>query len=174
MLATIVARTLGAKKVFAIDSNSSRLQTAERHGAKSLNLTSDPRKSILAATENRGADVVIEAVGHGDAVRLGYLYLHPVVDDRFDLLRPFGHMVSIGVQQDPLPFSGPECYAKNFRVQFGRCPVRGIFHDALETLLQVQDELGEFVEVWKGLEDAPKAFELFDKGEVGKVAFHLD
>jgi threonine dehydrogenase-like Zn-dependent dehydrogenase len=83
-------------------------------------------------------------------------------------------MVSIGVQQDPLPFTGQECYAKNFRVQFGRCPVRGVFHDALETLLQVQDELGEFVEVWKGLEDAPKAFELFDKGEVGKVAFHMD
>ena len=71
LLAAIVARTLGAKKVFAIDSNPSRLQTAEKHGAKSLNLNSNPRKSILAATENRGADVVIEAVGHGDALRLG-------------------------------------------------------------------------------------------------------
>lgn len=161
--------------MFAIDSNASRLETAERHGAKSLNLNSDPRKIILAATENRGADVVIEAVGHGDALRLGYLFpIYHEVDYRFDLLRPFGHMVSIGVQQDPLPFSGPECYGKNFRVQFGRCPVRGVFHDALKTLLQVQDELGEFVEIWKGLEDAPKAFELFDKGEVGKVAFQMD
>ena len=52
--------------------------------------------------------------------------------------------------------------------------MRGVFQDALETLLQVQDELGDFVEVWKGLEDAPKAFKLFDKGEVGKVAFQMD
>lgn len=81
--------------------------------------------------------------------------------------------MSIGVQQDPLPFSGPECYAKNLRLQFGRCPVRGVFNDSLKTLLQVQDELGDFVEVWKGLEDAPRAFELFDKGEVGKIAFQM-
>lgn len=97
-----------------------------------------------------------------------------VTDLRFDILRPFGHIVSIGVQQDPLPFSGPECYAKNLRVQFGRCPVRGVFNDALETLLEVQDQLDEFVEVWKGLDDVPRAFELFDKGEVGKVAFQMN
>lgn len=82
--------------------------------------------------------------------------------------------MSIGVQQDPLPFSGPECYAKNLQIQFGRCPVRGVFNDALETLLKVQDELEGFVEVWKGLEDAPRAFDLFDKGEVGKIVFKLD
>jgi threonine dehydrogenase-like Zn-dependent dehydrogenase len=97
-----------------------------------------------------------------------------ISERRFDILRPFGHIVSIGVQQDPLPFSGPECYAKNLRIQFGRCPVRGVFNNALETLLKVQDELEGFVEVWKGLEDAPRAFDLFDKGEVGKIVFKLD
>jgi hypothetical protein len=51
--------------------------------------------------------------------------------------------------------------------------VRGVFNDALKMLLEVQNELGEFVEVWEGLEDAPRAFELFDKGEVGKVAFQM-
>ena len=77
------------------------------------------------------------------------------------------------MQQDSLPFSGPECYAKNLRVQFGRCPVRAVFHDALDTLLKVQDELDDFIEVWNGLEDAPRAFYLFDRGEVGKIAFHV-
>ena len=88
-------------------------------------------------------------------------------------MRPFGLIVSIGVQQDPLPFSGPECYAKNLRIQFGRCPVRGVFHNALKMLLKIQDELSEFVEVWDGLDDAPRAFELFDRGEKGKIAFKL-
>jgi threonine dehydrogenase-like Zn-dependent dehydrogenase len=82
-------------------------------------------------------------------------------------------MVSVGVQQDALPFSGPECYAKNFKVQFGRCPARGIFHDALQMFLQLQDELEKFVEIWQGLDDVPKAYELFDKGQIGKVAFKL-
>jgi threonine dehydrogenase-like Zn-dependent dehydrogenase len=82
--------------------------------------------------------------------------------------------VSVGVQQDVLPFSGPECYAKNVRIQFGRCPVRGVFDEALKVLLRVQDELEGFVEVWNGLEDAPRAYELFDKSQIGKVAFKMD
>jgi hypothetical protein len=50
-----------------------------------------------------------------------------------------------------------------------------VFHDALATLLEVQDELeeGGFVEVWSGLERAPEAFEKFDRGEVGKIAFAM-
>jgi len=64
---------MGAKTVYAIDSNESRLKMAEKYGAKPLNLKSEPRKAILKATENRGADIVIEAVGHGDALRLAYI-----------------------------------------------------------------------------------------------------
>lgn len=73
LLATIVARKLGARNLYVIDSNESRLKTAQKHGATTLNLKSEPRNAILAVTENRGADIVIEAVGHGDALRLGYL-----------------------------------------------------------------------------------------------------
>lgn len=65
-----MARKLGAKNIYAVDSNTSRLETAKRHGASPLNLKDDPRQSIPAKTQNRGADVVIEAVGHGDALRL--------------------------------------------------------------------------------------------------------
>ena len=77
------------------------------------------------------------------------------------------------MHQDSLPFSGPECYAKNLQIQFGRCPVRRVFNDALKILFEVQDELSDFVTVWEGLEDAPRAYELFDKGQVGKIAFKI-
>jgi len=73
---------LGAKAIYAIDSNVSRLKTAERHGATSLNLNSEPRAAILAATQDRGADIVIEAVGHGDALRLAYAALSVVTDPK--------------------------------------------------------------------------------------------
>jgi threonine dehydrogenase-like Zn-dependent dehydrogenase len=69
----LVARTMGVKNLYAVDLNESRLKMAEKHGAKPLNLNSEPRNTILAATDNRGADIVIEAVGHGDALRLAYL-----------------------------------------------------------------------------------------------------
>ena len=81
--------------------------------------------------------------------------------------------MEIGVPQDPLPFSGQECYAKNLRIQFGRCPARAVVQSALNMLVQIQDEMVDFVEVWEGLEDAPKVYELFDKGQVGKIAFQL-
>jgi hypothetical protein len=40
-------------------------------------------------------------------------------------------------------------------------------------LVEIQDELGGFVEAWEGLEDAPRAYELFDRGEIGKVVFQM-
>lgn len=74
-MAIIVARTLGVKNLYAIDSNPARLKTAAKHGAKPLDPASEPHKTILAATENRGADVVIEAVGHGETLRLAFPHL---------------------------------------------------------------------------------------------------
>ena len=66
-----------------------------------------------------------------------------------------------------------ECYAKNPRIQFGRCSARAVFQSALNMLVEIQDELVNFVEVWEGLEDAPKGYELFDKGQIRKIAFQL-
>ena len=132
-------------------------------------------QSCLDPAGNRGADVVVEAVGHGDTLRLAYpRYICDLILFSFELLRPFGLVMEIGVPQDPLPFSGQEeCYAKNLRIQFGRCRARAVFQSALKMLVEVQDELVDFVEVWKGLKDAPRAYELFDRGQVGKIAFQL-
>ena len=174
-MAIIVARSLGVKNLYAIDSNPARLKTGAEYGAKRLDPAFEPYKAILAATGNRGADVVVEAVGHGDTLRLAYpRYICDLILFSFELLRHFGLVMEIGVPQDPLPFSGQEeCYAKNLRIQFGRCRARAVFQSALKMLVEVQDELVDFVEVWKGLKDAPRAYELFDRGQVGKIAFQL-
>lgn len=66
-------------------------------------------------TNGRGADAVIEGVGHADALRTG-----------FDLLRPWGTISSFGVHNGEIPWSGTEAYGKNLRVQMGRCPVRSM------------------------------------------------
>jgi hypothetical protein len=47
-------------------------------------------------------------------------------------------------------------------------------HSSEDMLVEIQDELVAFVDVWEGLEDAPKASEVFDNGQVGKIAFKLD
>src|SRR3954452_12980710 len=54
----------GATKVFAIDSVEQRLAMAGEFGATAVHLTEEePKKVVRAATEKRGVDVVVDAVG---------------------------------------------------------------------------------------------------------------
>jgi threonine dehydrogenase-like Zn-dependent dehydrogenase len=71
------------------------------------------RDRVKELTDGRGADVVIEVVGHSSALRMG-----------FEMLRPWGIMSSVGVHNGEIPWTGNEAYGKNLRLQMGRCPVR--------------------------------------------------
>ena len=73
--------------VIAIDSVPERLEEAKKLGAKVINLNDDPVPKIKEMSGGRGADVVMECVGHADAWQLA-----------FDMIRPFGKISSIGVQ----------------------------------------------------------------------------
>src|SRR5437660_5261894 len=64
LCAAQVALASGAARVFAIDTVAERLAVARRLGAEPVHLTEeDPKAQIAAATEGRGADVTIDAVG---------------------------------------------------------------------------------------------------------------
>jgi 2-desacetyl-2-hydroxyethyl bacteriochlorophyllide A dehydrogenase len=54
----------GAVKVFAVDSVGARLEMAASFGATPIHLTEEePKKAVRAATDGRGVDVVVDAVG---------------------------------------------------------------------------------------------------------------
>lgn len=77
------------KHLFAIDSVPARLQRARELGAEPLDFVADPdelKRRILEATAGRGADVVMEAVGAAPALRMAY-----------EIVRPFGAIISVGV-----------------------------------------------------------------------------
>lgn len=64
LCAVQAAVAAGATQVFAIDSVAQRLAMGERFGAVPLHLEeSDPKRAVRAATEGRGVDVVVDAVG---------------------------------------------------------------------------------------------------------------
>ncbi|HWM62591.1 MAG TPA: alcohol dehydrogenase catalytic domain-containing protein [Solirubrobacterales bacterium] len=64
LCAVQAAVAAGATRVFAIDSVEQRLAMAERFGAEPLHLEeADPKRAVRAATEGRGVDVVVDAVG---------------------------------------------------------------------------------------------------------------
>ena len=107
------------KHLLAIDSVPDRLELAKSLGAEPWNFQQDEqglRERVKALTDGRGADVVIEVVGHSSALRMG-----------FEMLRPWGMMSSVGVHNGEIPWTGNEAYGKNLRLQMGRCPVRSKF-----------------------------------------------
>jgi threonine dehydrogenase-like Zn-dependent dehydrogenase len=119
LCALINALEYQPKVVIAVDRVDSRLALAKQLGAEPWNDQKDRaglEARVKELTEGRGADMVIEGVGHADALKTG-----------FDLLRPWGVISSFGVHNEAIPWSGNEAYGKNLRIQMGRCPVRSRF-----------------------------------------------
>lgn len=157
-ICAIAAASTWCKNIFAIDMVPDRLAEAKRLGATSINLTQNPKAAIEAATGGRGADIVLEVVGTPEAMELS-----------IGLVRPFGSISSVGVQTSPVTFDGPTLYAKNVTIAWGRCPVRGVFEDALACLRHVQDMVAFLCECEMSIEDAVEAYKLFNDRKVHKV-----
>uniref|UniRef100_A0A0B7KKD7 Enoyl reductase (ER) domain-containing protein n=1 Tax=Bionectria ochroleuca TaxID=29856 RepID=A0A0B7KKD7_BIOOC len=162
-MCAIAAASQWCDNIFAIDMVADRLEEARRLGAKPIMLTDDPVSKILEATEGRGADHVLEVVGNAEAMKLCV-----------ELARPFACISSVGVQTSELTFDGPSLYAKNLTIAWGRCPVRGIFEEALECLSKVHEKLAFLCQCRMKLEQAPEAYKLFNDRKVHKVLFALD
>jgi threonine dehydrogenase-like Zn-dependent dehydrogenase len=144
--------------VLAIDPVAERLAEAEKLGAKPIYPTSDPMSAIKDVTNGRGADLALEVVGTQHSLRLC-----------LDLIRPFGCISSVGLQTQELSLSGPVLYGKNVTIAWGRCPVRGIFDDALSCLVEVQNKVAFLCERTMNLEDAAEAYKIFNERKVHKV-----
>ncbi|KJZ75995.1 hypothetical protein HIM_04451 [Hirsutella minnesotensis 3608] len=162
LCAILCALHLRPRHVFAVDGVESRLEVARKLGAEPLNFK-DPefmRQKVMTATEGRGADMIVEAVGQAPALRTA-----------FELVRPFGVISSIGVHNAEIPWSGKEGYGKNVRLQMGRCPVRAVFAEALAILEEKQAQLDFMFDHIMPLSDAQKGYTLFDKMQAQKVIF---
>jgi threonine dehydrogenase-like Zn-dependent dehydrogenase len=128
-LLTVLASGLrGAEKIYAVDSVTARLKVASDWGAMPIDLRNDSALEVVKeATEGRGADCVMEAVGSPQALR-----------SAFDLLRPGGTLSSVGVNTSlSYPFTPEEVYNKNAAIRSGRCPARRYMTE----LIQITDRL---------------------------------
>lgn len=157
-ICAIAAALTWADAVYAIDLIPERLAEAEKIGAKPLRLDEDPVGTIQTATDGRGADLALELVGGPEPFQLC-----------LRLIRPFGIISSVGVQAHDLTLHGPTLHAKNVKVEWGRCPVYGIFDEALECLVKVQDKVSFLCDREMKLEDAVEAYRLFDSRKVHKI-----
>ncbi|KKZ58448.1 hypothetical protein EMCG_00939 [[Emmonsia] crescens] len=166
LCAVINAEDYKPRNLLAVDSVPSRLELAKSLGAEPWNFQTDREglyRRVKELTNGRGADVVIEVVGLSPALKMG-----------FELLRPWGTLSSVGVHNGEIPWTGNQAYAKNLKVQMGRCPVRSIFPQALEMLQKKQHLLGFMADKIMPLSQAEEGYEIFDKMQVQKVIFEGD
>jgi threonine dehydrogenase-like Zn-dependent dehydrogenase len=164
LAAVIAAREQGADRVFAVDTVPARLALAARFGAEPLPLGGDPLAALRDATEGRGADAVLEAVGSAEASRLA-----------FDLVRPGGVVAIAGVHHETqFAFSPVAAYDKNLTLHIGRAPARSYMEELLPFLGRRRD-LADIVTHVRPLAEGAEAYRAFDRKQDGciKVAFAL-
>lgn len=165
LMACLAALDLGGARVYAIDTVPERLALAKTFLAQPIHLAEDPVAVLRRESRDRGADVVIEAVGSPAAGRLAY-----------DLLRPGGTLVSVGVHTAPhFPFSPAEAYDKNLTFATGRCPARRLLGELLGKPRFSRWDVTQVITHRLPLSEGPRAYEMFAERRDGvvKVVFQV-
>ena len=158
LMAVLAARELGAGRVFALDSVPERLALAARFGGEALDVgEGDAAERVREATEGRGADAAVEAVGSAEATRLA-----------FDLVHPGGTIAAVGVHTERhLAIAPGEAYDKNLTYRAGRAPVRRYMERLLTLVQSRQHDLASLISHRLPLVEGPRAYDLFDRRAEG-------
>lgn len=159
LCAVQVAIAAGAGPVFAIDTVTDRLEVARALGATPVHLTEQsPREEIRGATDGRGADVTIDAVGHPDAL-----------DTAIRLARKAGTVVAIGVYAEPCQVHMGVVWIKALSLRSGHANVIGHVDRVLGMLAAGSLDPSPLVTHHMPLDDAPEAYEVYDRREALKI-----
>ena len=164
LMAVLAAHELGAERIFALDTVPERLALAARFGATPVNLKEqDPLATVRTATEGRGADAVLEAVGSPEATTLA-----------FNLARPGGTLAAVGVHHEAaFPFSPGAAYDKNLSYRIGRCPVRYYMERLLPVAQRREAELAALFTHRMSLSQSPQGYQIFDTKAEGCIKVAL-
>jgi threonine dehydrogenase-like Zn-dependent dehydrogenase len=159
LCAVQVARAAGAARVIAIDSVEERLRLAESFGAQPVHLTEqDPRAAVREASEGRGVDVCIDAVGHPAAFDLA-----------LRLTRKCGTVQAVGVYAERAEVHMGLLWIKALHVCAGHANVIGHVDRVLAMMSAGLLDPGPLVTHRMKLEDAPEAYDLYDRREALKI-----
>jgi 2-desacetyl-2-hydroxyethyl bacteriochlorophyllide A dehydrogenase len=159
LCAVQVALSGGAGPVFAIDSVQQRLDVAGSFGATPIHLTDQkPREVVRKATDDRGVDTVIDAVGHPEALDLA-----------IRLARKAGTVVAIGVYAEPCQVHMGLVWIKALTVKTGHANVIGHVDRVLGMLASGSLDPTALVTDHMSLDDAAEAYAVYDRREALKI-----
>ncbi len=151
----------GAERVLALDLLPDRLALAERAGAEPVDVGEHHAQMAVAErTGDRGADVVIEAVGHPSAF-----------ETAIDAVRRGGRVAVVGMYtSETVDLPMGIWWARALDVRFaGVCPVHAWWERALDLVLAGRLDPLAIVSHRLPLGDAAHGYELFDSHRATKV-----
>jgi threonine dehydrogenase-like Zn-dependent dehydrogenase len=154
-------RTLGAPTIYALDREPSRLALAEAAGAIPVHIGErNPVTALAEATDGRGADVVIDAVGHPDAF-----------EGAVDTVRRGGAVVVLGVySSETTEVQLGSFWSRSLTLRFaGLTPVLAWWERATTALARGEVDPTPLISHRMPLEDAAEGYDLFDRREATKV-----
>lgn len=186
--------------VYAVDPVPERRALAAKYGARVFDLTDDVNDEIRDATQGRGPDAVIDAVGmeaHGSPIAklahqavgvlpnpIGRKMMEAGGIDRLaalhasiDLVRRGGTVSLSGVyggQASPMPMLS--LFDKQIQLRMGQCNVKSWTDELLPLIEDSTDPLGtdDLATHRLPLADAPEAYEMFQKKTDGCIKVVLD
>lgn len=160
LCAAMAATALGASQVIVVDKVNARLKEAENLGAIGVNASDvDPTDAVLDMTDWRGADVVIDAVGHESALL-----------SAIPLLRAGGTLSIPGVYtEDSIDIPFGELYLKGIKVEMGVSHITEYMDEVIALSCAGKLNPSSIISHRMGLSDAPEAYRLFEAREATKI-----
>jgi len=151
---------LAGARVIAIDSVPERLAMAESFGATAVNFAEqDVKAEVRALTEGRGGvDVAIDAVGHPD-----------VLDSALRLARGCGRVQCLGVYAERAEVHMGLAWLKSITLKGGQANVIAHLDQVLSMLGEGQLDPTPLVTHHMPLDEAPQAYDIFDRHEALKI-----
>jgi glutathione-independent formaldehyde dehydrogenase len=188
LLAAHSAFLMGASEVFVVDKEKDRLRLASTIGATPVDLAEgDPAAYIIDATDGRGADRGVEAVGYQAHDHTGQEHPELVLDNLVKAVRATGGIGVVGVYmpEDPgasndlakqgrVAFEFGTLFTKGLSMGTGQAPVKRYNRELRDLIITGRAKPSFLVSHELPLEEAPDAYQRFDKREDGwtKVVLH--
>ena len=159
LCAVQAARAAGAARVIAIDTVPERLEMARGFGAQPVHLTEeDPRTQVREATEGRGVDVCIDAVGSSEAFDLA-----------LRLTRKCGTVQAVGVYAERAEVHMGLLWIKSLHVCAGHANVIAHVDRVLALMAAGVLDPTALVTHHMPLQDAVEAYAIYDRREALKI-----
>jgi 2-desacetyl-2-hydroxyethyl bacteriochlorophyllide A dehydrogenase len=160
LCAAMAADVLGAGQVIVIDRIAARLKEASNHGAIAVDASEvDPTDAVLDLTEWRGADLVIDAVGHESALV-----------SAISMLRAGGTLSVPGVYTEEsmtLPFG--ELYLKGITVQMGVSHITEYMDEVIALSAAGKLKPSSIISHRLAMSEAVEAYQMFEAREATKI-----